>query len=121
MRSADRADERPVTVYTKPDCVQCDATKRALHKHEIPFIEMNLSDNMDLLDRLKAAGWMRAPIVETADGEMWSGFRPDRIRALKLQRQSRLHGARSVQSPVTSQVTPLRMSDQDRTVPRRRI
>ncbi|MBN8883045.1 MAG: glutaredoxin-like protein NrdH [Salana multivorans] len=93
MRSADRADERPVTVYTKPDCVQCDATKRALHKYEIPFIEMNLSDNMDVLDRLKAAGWMRAPIVETADGQMWSGFRPDKIRDLASPKASRAPGA----------------------------
>ena len=82
MRTADRAVESAVTVYTKPDCVQCDATKRTLNKHDIPFTEINLSDNMDVLDRLTAAGWMRAPIVETADGQMWSGFRPDKIRDL---------------------------------------
>ena len=82
MRNADYAGESPVTVYTKPDCVQCDATKRTLNKHDIPFTEINLSDNMDVLDRLTAAGWMRAPIVETADGQMWSGFRPDKIRDL---------------------------------------
>ena len=82
LRTADFAGQSAVTVYTKPDCVQCDATKRTLNKHGIPFIEINLSDNMEVLDRLKAAGWMRAPIVETANGEMWSGFRPDKIRDL---------------------------------------
>ncbi|MFT0848218.1 glutaredoxin-like protein NrdH [Actinomycetaceae bacterium L2_0104] len=82
MKNADHAAERSVTVYTKPDCVQCSATKRTLNKYKIPFSEIDLSANADALDRLKAAGWMRAPIVETADGEMWSGFRPDRIREL---------------------------------------
>ena len=102
MRSADRADERPVTVYTKPDCVQCDATKRTLSKHDIPFIEIDLSDNMEVLDRLKAAGWMRAPIVETADGETWSGFRPDRIRDLASPKASWASSAEWSRSPAPS-------------------
>lgn len=58
MKKADHAAESTVTVYTKPDCVQCDATKRTLNKHGIPFIEIDLSANADALDRLKAAGWM---------------------------------------------------------------
>lgn len=76
-----------VTVYTKPDCVQCDSTKRRLREREIPFVEIDLSENEEALDRLRGAGWMRAPVVETADGEMWSGFRPDRIRKLAAQGQ----------------------------------
>ncbi len=40
MRNADYAGESPVTVYTKPDCVQCDATKRALNTVETADGEM---------------------------------------------------------------------------------
>lgn len=101
MGNGDRAGESAVTVYTKPDCVQCDATKRALNKHDIPYIEIDLSDNMDVLDRLTAAGWMRAPIVETAEGEMWSGFRPDRIRDLASPKASWAPDADWSRSPTT--------------------
>ncbi len=103
MGNADFAGESVVTVYTKPDCVQCDATKRTLNKYEIPFIEIDLSDNVDVLDRLKAAGWRRAPIVETADGEMWSGFRPDRIRDLASPKASWVPDAEWSRSPATDQ------------------
>ena len=102
MGNADFTVEHAVTVYTKPDCVQCDATKRALNKHDIPFIEINLSDNMEVLDRLKAAGWMRAPIVETADGQMWSGFRPDKIRDLASPKASWASSAEWSRSPAPS-------------------
>ncbi|MEE8736973.1 glutaredoxin-like protein NrdH [Bifidobacterium subtile] len=101
MGNADLAGESVVTVYTKPDCVQCDATKRTLNKYEIPFTEIDLTADMDVLDRLKAAGWMRAPIVETADGEMWSGFRPDRIRDLASPKPSRVPNAEWSRSPTT--------------------
>ena len=101
MRTADRAVESAVTVYTKPDCVQCDATKRTLNKHEIPFIEIDLTADAEVLDRLKAAGWMRAPIVETADGQMWSGFRPDKIRDLASPKPSRTPDAEWSRPPTT--------------------
>lgn len=71
-----------VSVYTMPGCVQCDATKRALDTYGIPFSEIDLSADEEAHRRLTEAGWRRAPVVETSRGEMWSGFRPDRIRAL---------------------------------------
>ncbi|MFT3971487.1 MAG: glutaredoxin-like protein NrdH [Micropruina sp.] len=108
MRNADFAGESAVTVYTKPDCVQCDATKRTLNKYEIPFIEINLNADSDALGRLTAAGWMRAPIVETADGEMWSGFRPDRIRDLASPKPSRAPSTEWSRSP-TTQASALRL------------
>lgn len=71
-----------VSVYATPGCVQCDATKRALNKHGIPFIEIDLNADEESRSRLTEAGWRRAPVAETTQGEMWSGFHPDRIRAL---------------------------------------
>lgn len=108
MKNADHAAESTVTVYTKPDCVQCDATKRTLNKHGIPFAEIDLSANADALDRLKAAGWMRAPVVETADGQMWSGYRPDRIRDLASPKPSRAPGAEWSRSSL-SRSLPVRL------------
>jgi len=48
-----------ITVYSKPRCPQCDATYRAI----------------------KGLGYQQAPVV-VAGEDHWSGFRPDRIKAI---------------------------------------
>ena len=53
-----------VTVYTKPQCVQCNMTYRAL-------------------EMVESLGYMQAPVV-IAGEEHWSGFQPDKINALAL-------------------------------------
>lgn len=98
--------EGRITVYTKPACVQCDATKRTLGKYGLPFAEIDLSVNEDIVDQLKAAGWMRAPVVVTPQGETWSGFRPDRLRDLASPQPSRTQGTERPQSP-TLQTTAM--------------
>ena len=73
---------RPVTVYTNPQCVQCDMTKRELTKLEIPFDVVELDKNPKLLAEFKEKGYLAAPIV-VAGTEAWSGFKLERIRGLK--------------------------------------
>ena len=70
-----------VTVYTKPACVQCNATYRALDKKGIEYQSVDVTQDPEALARLKAMGYMQAPVV-VADGDHWSGFRPDKIAAL---------------------------------------
>lgn len=70
-----------ITVYTKPSCVQCNATKRALAKAELAYEEVDLTQDADALEAVKALGYMQAPVV-FADGDHWGGFRPDKIKAL---------------------------------------
>jgi glutaredoxin-like protein NrdH len=72
-----------VTVYTKPACVQCNATYRALEKKGIAYQSVDISQDADALERLKALGYMQAPVVVT-DQDHWSGFRPDKIEELAL-------------------------------------
>lgn len=71
-----------ITVYTKPACVQCDATYRALDAAGITYELVDLTKNATSLDQVKALGYLQAPIVITDNGEHWSGFQPDRIRNL---------------------------------------
>lgn len=72
-----------VTVYGKPLCVQCDATVRALTKAGIPHAVVDVTEDPDALARIKALGYMQAPVVIVDGGaEHWSGFRPDKIKAL---------------------------------------
>ena len=70
-----------ITVYTKPSCVQCTATYRALDNKGIEYEVRDLSVDENALDAVKALGYLQAPVVIT-DEEHWSGFRPDKINAL---------------------------------------
>lgn len=70
-----------VTVYTKPACVQCNATYKALDKKGIAYQSVDISLDAEALERLKALGYMQAPVVVT-DHDHWSGFRPDKIEEL---------------------------------------
>ena len=70
-----------ITVYTKPSCVQCNATYRALDAKGIEYEVLDLSEDPTALEYVKGLGYMQAPVVVT-DDEHWSGFRPDKIEAL---------------------------------------
>ncbi|UFU16103.1 glutaredoxin-like protein NrdH (plasmid) [Curtobacterium sp. C1] len=70
-----------VTVYTKPSCVQCTATYRALDNKGIEYVVRDVSTDEAALEQVKALGYLQAPVVVT-DEEHWSGFRPDKIATL---------------------------------------
>ncbi|GAA4926066.1 glutaredoxin-like protein NrdH [Nesterenkonia massiliensis] len=70
-----------VTVYTKPACVQCNATYRALDKNGVTYKTVDISQDAEALERVRALGYMQAPVVIT-ENDHWSGFRPDKISEL---------------------------------------
>ncbi|MFD1505892.1 glutaredoxin-like protein NrdH [Georgenia yuyongxinii] len=70
-----------ITVYSKPSCVQCDATYRALNKQGLDYEVVDMTTDPEALASVKALGYQQAPVV-FADGDHWSGFRPDKIKAL---------------------------------------
>jgi len=70
-----------VTVYTKPSCVQCNATYRALDAKGIDYEVHDLTEDPAALERMKSLGYLQAPVV-VVDEEHWSGFRPDKIDEL---------------------------------------
>lgn len=72
-----------VVVYSKPRCVQCDATKRALAKQGVSYEEIDMSVDLEALEYVKSLGFAQAPVV-VAEGESWAGFRPDKIKALQV-------------------------------------
>lgn len=73
-----------ITVYSKPACVQCDATYRALDKQGLQYEVVDIMTDAEALESIKALGYQQAPVV-FAGGDHWSGFRPDKIRALAAQ------------------------------------
>lgn len=74
-----------ITVYSKPLCVQCDATKRALDKAGLPYELIDVTEDAEALAKIKALGYLQAPVV-VAGGDHWSGFRPEKLRALTGRR-----------------------------------
>lgn len=80
-----------VTVYTKPTCVQCNATYRALDKAGISYESVDVTVSPEALEYVQDLGYSQAPVVvvNADDENHWSGFRPDKIgqlaAALKLE------------------------------------
>jgi glutaredoxin-like protein NrdH len=70
-----------VTVYTKPACVQCTATYKALDKQGIAYQTVDISRDAEARSYVMALGYLQAPVV-VAGHDHWSGFRPDRIKTL---------------------------------------
>lgn len=71
----------PVSVYTKPACMQCKATFRALDKAGIPYTKVDVTEDPEARDYVMSLGYLQLPVVITGDSH-WSGFRPDRIESL---------------------------------------
>lgn len=79
-----------VTVYTKPQCVQCDQTKKLFAKDvsDAVITEVDVTTDAEALRYVtQDLGYAGAPVVQWeaggTTGGHWSGFRPDRIRELK--------------------------------------
>ena len=74
----------PITVYTKPACMQCNATKRALDKAGVAYDVIDITEDNEARDYVMSLGYLQAPVV-TAGSEHWSGYRPDRINEVAAQ------------------------------------
>ncbi len=64
-----------ITVYTKPACVQCNATYKALEKQGIAYEKVDISLDTEARDYVMALGYLQAPVV-VAGNEHWSGLPP---------------------------------------------
>lgn len=70
-----------VTVYTKPNCVQCDATKRHLNKLGIEYNTVDITVDLEAFDMIVEKGFKAAPVV-IADDSAWAGYQPDKLDGL---------------------------------------
>lgn len=72
-----------ITVYSLPNCVQCDQTKRLLEKNNLEYTEIDLSTNKEAAEYVLSLGYKSAPVV-FANDDHWSGFRIEKIKALAV-------------------------------------
>ena len=70
-----------ITVYSKPACVQCTATTRALDAKGITYSVIDLTEDNVAMEKVMAMGYRQAPVVIAGD-DHWAGFRPDMIGRL---------------------------------------
>lgn len=63
-------------VYSRPQCVQCDATVRYLESKGKAYQKIDVMQDDSALEKIKGLGYLQAPVVVTAE-QHWSGFRPD--------------------------------------------
>jgi glutaredoxin-like protein NrdH len=69
------------TVYTKPNCVQCDMTKRYMDKNGIAYDTVDITENPEALEMILSLGFSSAPVVISEEGS-WAGFQPDKLNLL---------------------------------------
>ncbi len=70
-----------IVVYSKPACVQCVATQKAMQAKKISYRSVDLTQDQEAMEKVVAMGYREAPVV-VAGEKHWSGFRPDMINAL---------------------------------------
>lgn len=72
-----------ITVYTKPACPQCDATKRHLDRQGTVYTAVDVSMDMEGLATVRELGYAAVPVV-VAGNVHWTGFRPDLLNVLAV-------------------------------------
>jgi glutaredoxin-like protein NrdH len=70
-----------ITIYSKPNCMQCNATYRALDKQGLDYSVVDISVETDAVRTVESLGYRQLPVVVVGE-DHWSGFRPERIRQL---------------------------------------
>lgn len=76
-----------VYLYTKSNCVQCTATRKALENRNISYTQIDIEKDQEALSLVKQKGFLSAPVVIAGD-DAWSGFRPDKISQLAQSTES---------------------------------
>ena len=76
-----------ITVYSKPGCVQCQFTAKALDRAGLQYAYVDVLEDPEAKAAAMSHGFTSLPIVAVGQpGEepeaVWSGFRPANITAL---------------------------------------
>ena len=70
-----------VTVYTMPNCVQCEQSKRYLDTKQVEYSVVDISEDSEAYEFVTSLGYKSAPII-VAGNDHWSGFRLERLNGI---------------------------------------
>ena len=65
-----------ITIYSKPNCMACNFSKKYLEDKGVPFEEINVFEDKEALSMLRDKGFSQMPVV-SMDGEFHTGFQPN--------------------------------------------
>ena len=76
-----------LTVYGQPNCQPCRMAEYYLKREKVPYTYVDLSEDTQALARLKKAGHMQTPIIETPTATT-SGFNVDALKQAVVEVQA---------------------------------
>ena len=65
-----------ITIYSKPNCMQCEFAKKYLKDKGVKFKEINVFEDDKALAMLRDEGYSEMPVVDIC-GNIHTGFRPE--------------------------------------------
>ena len=71
-----------ITVFSKPNCMQCNFTKKYLNDKGIKFKEINVFEDAEALAMLRDKGFSQMPVIDV-NGEFHTGFQPNILAEVK--------------------------------------
>lgn len=75
-----------VTLFTRPGCMPCRATARALDRRGVLFTPVDITRDAEAAKAIRDSGWASTPVVRVEQGGRvvaeWSGLRVDAIDTL---------------------------------------
>jgi glutaredoxin-like protein NrdH len=82
-----------ITIYTKPGCQPCRATKRWLDDRGVDYQAVDVTTSLDDLAAIKALGYEGVPVVivsgRTPELDLhWHGFHPDNLSKYTLTKEA---------------------------------
>lgn len=89
-----------ITIYSKPQCVSCEQTKKWLERNGLEYKEEQLADHPDVVEEVKASGFTAAPICVTDQGAWWAGLNLGQLKAYKAAEQYKKETAGGVDIPI---------------------
>lgn len=70
-----------VIVYSKPNCPNCELSKRDMDILGIEYQVIDISQDIGSLERLKSQGFRSVPVIQT-ENDVWSGYNQEKIKGL---------------------------------------
>ena len=72
-----------ITVYSKPNCVQCKMVKKWFTQRGIPFTTIDITDDEDSITQLKEFGFNTVPVT-FIDDYSFVGFDVNGLRQAEV-------------------------------------
>lgn len=71
-----------IKVYSKPNCMQCEFTKKFLKDNGLQFEVRDVFESEKFKEEVVELGFTSLPVVVADGHEPFSGYRPDKLDEL---------------------------------------